>query len=74
MIGSKRDGSKASPLVGFVTGLLRKVGVASIALKLGASRHAPGEVNWNALKAARELQAIRQRPDIEKYRALLRRT
>jgi hypothetical protein len=41
-------------------------------LNLGGERGAGAEPNWNAIKAAREMQA-RQNFETEKYRALVRR-
>jgi len=70
MIGSKRAGSKAFSALGVLEELKGRVAKE---LALGATAGAQGEINWNALKAARDFEAARQKFDVEKYRAILRR-
>jgi len=70
MIGSKGAGSKASSLFGLLEELKSKV---TKDLALGAGAGALGERNWNALQAAKDFEAARQKFDVEKYRVMLRR-
>jgi hypothetical protein len=75
MIGLKRDGSRASSIVDKLTGLFRRDTAANVPVQLGALGGSSDEVNWEAIKAAREFEAIklRQATGIEKLRALVRR-
>lgn len=70
MMGAKGVASKGSSALEVLKGLKKSL-VKDLALAKpvgGASQ----EVNWNAVKAAKEFQG-QQRFDVEKYRALLRR-
>ena len=69
MIGAKKTGPKASTMLEVLERL--KQGMVR-ELTLGVGKGAGGEINWNAIKAAKEFKA-HQTVEVEKYRALLRR-
>jgi len=70
MIGSKRAGSKATSALGALEGLKNEV-AKNLALR--AATAAQGERSWKALAAAKDIEAARQKFEVEKYRLLLRR-
>jgi hypothetical protein len=72
MIGAKKAEpkvTKATTALGVLESFKQSV---TKQLNLGGGRGAGAEPNWNAIKAAREMQA-RQNIETEKYRALVRR-
>jgi hypothetical protein len=69
MMGWKKAGA---PKVSSALGVLAPK-ATDIAKQLALGKGAQAEVNWNKVEAARNLEASRQRFDVEKYRALVRR-
>jgi hypothetical protein len=70
MIGTKKAGSKTSSVLGALANL--KIGAIKNQTP-SVSGGAGAQVNWNAIKAAKDLEAARQAFDAEKYKALVRR-
>ena len=72
MIGAKKAVPKATSKATPALGMLESLKKSLKGLKLGEGRGAVSEPNWNAIKAAKEMQA-QQNIEFEKYRALVRR-